>query len=60
MSKEAKLYLRTLLDYAEGAEGFQERLGVAFGADSTNEAEFDAWCKKMGDLSSEIWAFLKD
>ena len=42
MSEEAKLYLRTLLEYAEGADGFMERLHIAFGVDETNEAAFDA------------------
>ena len=55
LSQDAKVYLRTLLVYAEGAEGFQERMEIEFGAEDTDE-----YCEKMGAVSSEIWALLED
>jgi len=60
MSKEAKLYLRTLLDYAESADGFQERLAIAFGMEEADEAKFDEFCDKLSALSSEIHTALED
>jgi hypothetical protein len=60
MTKEAKLYLRTLLEYAEAADGFQDCLTAAFHKEDASEAEFDQFLLELGDLSSEIHTFLED
>lgn len=58
MTKEQILYLRTLLDYAEGFDGFYIRLDEAFGAKNLSEEAYDAHCERMGRLSSEVWDLL--
>lgn len=60
MSKEAKRYLRALLEYAEGFDGFQEVLIEKFGASDMDEARFEEFLEKMGELSSEIHTFLEE
>lgn len=60
LSADAKLYLRTLLNYAEGFDGFQERILEAFDTRKMDpeSQEFEDFLTRMGTISQEIWAFI--
>lgn len=62
LSRDAKTYLRALLDYAEQFDGACAAFDRAFGADKLDPdgPEYDEHCTKMGRLSAEVHQFVQE